>query len=62
MDCKIKTLLEKLNLTEECKNCFNDAKLEKIVGNKDKTNYTFYIEINKTLFILLPLLVFNSYY
>jgi len=51
MDSKINTLLEKLNLTEECKVCFNGAKLVKIVGNKEKTNYTFYIEIESTLSI-----------
>ena len=45
------TLLEKLKLNEECKVCFTDAKLVKIVGNKEKTNYTFYIEINNTLSI-----------
>jgi hypothetical protein len=51
MDSKINTLLEKLNITEECKVCFNGAKLVKIVGNKEKTNYTFYIEIESTLSI-----------
>ena len=51
MDSKINTLLEKLNLTEDCKNCFNNSKLAKIVGNKEKTSYTFYIEINNTLSI-----------
>ena len=45
------TLLEKLNLTEECKVCLKNAKLVKIVGNREKTNYTFYIEINNTLSI-----------
>ena len=51
MDSKIKTLLEKLNLSNECKNCFNTAKLLKIVGNKDKTDYTFYIQLEDTLSI-----------
>ena len=51
MDSKMNKLLEKLNLNEECKVCFTDAKLVKIVGNKEKTNYTFYIEINSTLSI-----------
>ena len=36
MDSKIKTLLEKLDLSSECKSCFNSAKLLKIVGNKEK--------------------------
>ena len=51
MDSKMKVLLDKLVLTEECASCFNGAKMEKIVGNKEKTNYTFYIEINSTLSI-----------
>ena len=51
MDSKIKTLLEKMDLNEECKSCFNKAKLVKIVGNKDKTTYTFYIDNENTLSI-----------
>ena len=49
MDSKIKTLLEKLNISDESKEYFNDAKLLKIVGNLEKTKYIFYIEINKAL-------------
>jgi len=49
MDSKIKTLLEKLNISDECKEYFNDAKLLKIVGNTEKTKYIFYIEINESL-------------
>ena len=49
MDSKIKTLLERLNISDECKNYFNDAKLLKIVGNQEKTKYIFYIEINESL-------------
>ena len=51
MDEKMISLLNKLNLTEECKSNFNDSKLNKIIGNKEKTNYTFYIDIDKTLSI-----------
>ena len=51
MDNKMKTLLQKLNLNEEGRDCFNNAKLEKIVGNKEKTNYTFYIDNENTLSI-----------
>ena len=49
MDSKMLTLIEKLNLTEECKNSLESAKLTKIVGNLEKTNYCFYIEINEML-------------
>ena len=51
MDNKITTLLEKLDLTNECKSCFNNSKLIKIIGNKEKTNYTFYIDNENTLSI-----------
>ena len=49
MDSKIKTLIEKLNLSDKCVECLKNAKLEKIVANKEKTNYCFYININDTL-------------
>ena len=52
MNSKINTLIEKLKLSDECKNCFTSANLLKIVGNKDKTNYTFYIDLNETLSIV----------
>ena len=48
MDSKIKTLIEKLNLSLECIDEFKDAKLDKIIANKEKTNYCFYIDINNT--------------
>ena len=51
MDSKTKTLIDKLNLTNKCIDCFKGAKLEKIIGNKEKNNYTFYIQINETLSI-----------
>ena len=37
MDSKIKSLIDKLKLSDECINCFDAAKLIKIVGNKEKT-------------------------
>ena len=49
MYSKIKTLIEKLNLSDNCTQCLKDAKLEKIVANKEKTNYCFYITINSIL-------------
>ena len=49
MDSKIKTLVEKLNLSKECVTELESAKIDKIVGNKDKTNYCFYINTLKTL-------------
>ena len=49
MDSKIKILLERLNISDESKDYFSDAKLLKIVGNQEKTKYIFYIEMNKTL-------------
>ena len=49
MDSKIKTLIEKINISEECIKYFEGAKLEKIIANKEKTNYCFYIDIDSTL-------------
>ena len=46
MDSKIKILIDKLNLTDNCKKEFEGSKLVKIVGSKDKTNYCFYISLN----------------
>ena len=43
------TLIEKLDLSNNTKKVFETAKLEKIVGSKDKTNYCFYINIDTNL-------------
>ncbi|MBQ9071534.1 MAG: PolC-type DNA polymerase III [Bacilli bacterium] len=51
MNSKIDVLINKLNLSDKCKKELKDSKLEKIVANKEKTNYCFYIEINNTLSI-----------
>ena len=48
MDSKIKTLIEKLSLSKECIDYLEGAKLNRIVANKEKTNYCFYIDINNT--------------
>ena len=53
MDSKIKTLIDKMNLSNECIECLKDAKLDKIIANKEKTNYCFYINIDSTLEIKL---------
>ena len=49
MDSKIEKLINKLNLSNECIDAFSCSKLEKIVANKEKTNYCFYIDINSNL-------------
>ncbi len=49
MDSRIKILIDKLELSKECIESLESAKIDKIVGNKDKTNYCFYITINNTL-------------
>jgi len=53
MDSKIQTLIEKLNLSKDCIKSLENAKLNRIVANKEKTNYCFYIDINNTLEIYL---------
>ena len=49
MDSKISSLIDKLKLTDMCINKFKTAKLEKIVANKEKTSYCFYIIIDEIL-------------
>ena len=49
MDSKMDKLLKKLKLSDECIKMFENSKLEKIVSNKEKTNYCFYIKIENTL-------------
>ena len=57
MDEKLQTLLKQIKIPEDKLVYFNDGKLERIVGNKDKTCYTFVIAINQTL----PVLVFEQF-
>ena len=49
MQNKLELLLKKLNIEENDYSYFNDGTLDKIVGNKDKTNYNFYITLNTNL-------------
>ena len=49
MDSKMDKLVTKLNLSDECIEMLKNSKLEKIVSNREKTNYCFYIEIENTL-------------
>ncbi len=49
MEEKIRILLEKICLPEEFHNFFLGGKLEKIVGNKDKTVYTFFMQLNESI-------------
>ena len=49
MQDKLKTLLEQINFDNNLFVFFNDGKLNKIVGNKEKTKYNFYINLIETL-------------
>ena len=49
MDSKMKKLIQKLNLSDECNKALENSELEKIVASKDKTNYCFYIDIDNIL-------------
>ena len=49
MDEKIKTLLDKINMSDESRNYFEDAKMTKVKVTKDLKNWKIYIE-KETLF------------
>ena len=51
MDEKLSILINKLGLSDQAVEELKGAKLSKIIGNKDKTNYCFYIDILTTLSI-----------
>ena len=53
MDSKMQKLIEKLNLSNDCTNALNNSKLIKIVANKDKANYCFYIDVDSILPVIL---------
>ena len=57
MQNKIKVLLNQMGLEEEFYSYFDGASLEKIVGNKTKDSFNFYIKIDK---ILLSLKYFKA--
>ena len=44
MNSNMSKLINKLDLSDECKNELLEAKLNKIVGNSSKTCYCFYID------------------
>src|SRR5574344_4900 len=50
-------LLKKIGFSEDKYNYFNDTTLEKIVGNKDKTKYKFYLKSEN----LLPVDIYNNF-
>ena len=45
MDNKLQILLNKININNEYYKYFDNSKLLKIVGNKERDSYTFFIEI-----------------
>ncbi len=57
MEDKLKLLLEQIKLPSELFEYFNGGKLIKIVGNKEKTNYKFFLLVNETL----PVLVYSTF-
>ena len=49
MDNKLQILLNKININNEYYKYFDNSKLLKIVGNKERDSYTFFIECDNTL-------------
>ena len=49
MDSKLQMLLDKININHEYYKYFNDSKLIKIVGNKNRDSYCFFIESINTI-------------
>ena len=49
MDNKLKLLLEKINLNHDYYKVFENAKLIRIVGNRERNSYCFYIENDDTI-------------
>jgi DNA polymerase III subunit alpha, Gram-positive type len=56
---KLKLLLEQIKLPSEYYSLFEEGKLDKIVGNKNKDTYTFYLNLNNTLPIEVYLLFYK---
>ena len=52
MHDKLNILLNQAKLDKELFAFFSDGHLNKIVGNKEKTNYHFYIEIKKRYLLI----------
>ena len=57
MQDKLKLLLEQINMSLEYYPYFNEGNLDKIVGNKNKDTYTFFIELNE----ILPINVYLTF-
>ena len=57
MQDKLRILLEQISLDSSLSVFFSNGKLDKIVGNKNKTKYNFYISIDQTL----PIDVYTSF-
>lgn len=49
MNDKLKILLNQIGMKKENYSFFNDGSLDKIVGNKNKDSYKFYLSLNQTL-------------
>ena len=49
MNSNMLKLINQLDISDKCRDELSTSKLVKIVGNKTKTNYCFYIENNNIL-------------
>ena len=49
MNDNLKKLINKIELEEEYYHFFDNGKLNRIIGNKEKTNYTIIVDIDSTL-------------
>ena len=49
MDNKLELLLKKLNINEKDAPYFSGGSLDKIIANKTKTNYKFYITLKTNI-------------
>ena len=57
MQSKFEQLLEKLNISLECRNVLYNCELKKIVSNKDRNNYIFYFDSNTNI----PLNIYREF-
>ena len=49
MDSKLQMLLDKININHEYYKFFENSKLIKIIGNRERDSYCFYIESDNTI-------------
>ena len=59
MNSNMSKLINKLDLSDKCKNELLESKLNKIIGNRTKTSYCFYID-NSNILSLDSYLEFND--